>query len=373
MKTEFHTIIESALNKVPGNQELARLFISDNLGVKRFIIGKNETSKRIAASFKIDGVIDDYAEVQKMWEQVPIVKSNTIPNSAIVVNCSTSISPVTVTKNLQKLGIQNILSLHELIYVTDKISFPDFVEQIRIDYHNYEFEWYNIYEKMNDKVSKNTLIDIMCYRLTGDPYYMKGYQVRLNEQYFEDFMNYSNEVFADVGGFDGDTTIEFCRRYPDYKKVLLFEPSLVNMSAAKTRLNQYRDIEYIPCGLSDEPGLLSFNSEAGSASAIEKNGHETIEVSTLNIKITEPISFLKMDIEGWELKALKGSKKHIINDKPKLAIAVYHNSRDFWEIPKYILSLNPKYKIYLRHYTEGWSETVMYFVPTDTRESYPLK
>jgi hypothetical protein len=86
-------------------------------------------------------------------------------------------------------------------------------------------------------------------------------------------------------------------------------------------------------------------------------------VTTLDIKIKEEVSFIKMDIEGWELKALSGCKDHIINDKPKLAIAVYHNSNDFHQIPNYILSLNPDYDLYLRHYTEGWSETVMYFVP----------
>ena len=48
-----------------------------------------------------------------------------------------------------------------------------------------------------------------------------------------------------------------------------------------------------------------------------------------------------------------------------LAIAVYHDIVDFWRIPEYVLSLRPNYQIYLRHYTEGWSETVMYFVPNN--------
>ena len=71
-----------------------------------------------------------------------------------------------------------------------------------------------------------------------------------------------------------------------------------------------------------------------------------------------------MDLEGWELKALQGSERHIANDQPILAISVYHSIDDFWRIPQYIMSVNNKYKIYLRHYTEGWSETVMYFLPT---------
>jgi hypothetical protein len=70
-----------------------------------------------------------------------------------------------------------------------------------------------------------------------------------------------------------------------------------------------------------------------------------------------------MDIEGWELKALAGCISQIRNNSPKLTIAVYHNSIDFIKIPEFILSINKNYKIFLRHYTEGWSESVMYFLP----------
>jgi hypothetical protein len=73
--------------------------------------------------------------------------------------------------------------------------------------------------------------------------------------------------------------------------------------------------------------------------------------------------FIKMDLEGWELKALQGAVRHIREDHPKLAIAVYHHPSDFWRIPEFILSIRDDYDLYLRHYTEGWSETVMYFVP----------
>jgi len=48
---------------------------------------------------------------------------------------------------------------------------------------------------------------------------MMNYSVRLNEQYFEDFLKIDQEIFVDAGGFDGDTTELFCTKYPKYKKV----------------------------------------------------------------------------------------------------------------------------------------------------------
>ena len=69
-----------------------------------------------------------------------------------------------------------------------------------------------------------------------------------------------------------------------------------------------------------------------------------------------------MDIEGAELEALKGAEETIKRYRPKLAICVYHKPEDIVEIPKYILNINPDYKLYLRHYSDNAGETVLYAI-----------
>ena len=85
-------------------------------------------------------------------------------------------------------------------------------------------------------------------------------------------------------------------------------------------------------------------------------------MTTLDLAVAEPVSLIKMDLEGWELTALAGCERHIRDDRPKLAIAVYHRASDFRTVWRYARSIHPDYKVYLRHYTQGWSETVMFFV-----------
>jgi hypothetical protein len=119
-------------------------------------------------------------------------------------------------------------------------------------------------------------------------------------------------------------------------------------------------------GVSDTPGVLCFNPDDGSASSISASGSVQITVTTIDSAIEATYCFIKMDLEGWELKALEGAQEHIRNGRAILAIAVYHTVSDFWRIPEYVLSLQSNYRVYLRHYTEGWSETVMYFIPTTT-------
>ena len=69
-----------------------------------------------------------------------------------------------------------------------------------------------------------------------------------------------------------------------------------------------------------------------------------------------------MDIEGAEYKALLGAEQTIRKYKPKLAISVYHNRCDIWEIPKLVLSYNSDYKLYFRTYSFTGNDTIMYAI-----------
>ena len=174
-------------------------------------------------------------------------------------------------------------------------------------------------------------------------------------------------MFVDCGGYDGDTTLQFLSRVARYKRIYVFEPSAANFAKAVERLAGKPGIVLKPIGVSDKAGMLPFDPDLGSASAIGSSGQVSIEVATIDEAISEPVTFIKMDLEGWELRALKGARRHICQDHPKLAIAVYHQAKDFWQIPDLVLSMRDDFDVYVRHYSEGWSETVMFFIPRTAR------
>ncbi|EOS66974.1 FkbM family methyltransferase [Oscillibacter sp. 1-3] len=95
------------------------------------------------------------------------------------------------------------------------------------------------------------------------------------------------------------------------------------------------------------------------------DGEIVVPVATIDEiveKENPKVTMIKMDIEGSELEALKGAKKTIQRNKPKLAICIYHKPEDMLEIPLYIKSLVPEYKLYVRHHSNSNVETVLYAV-----------
>jgi len=330
-----------------------------------FVLGKNECSLALISKIKINGLVDDFEENDKYWNELPILKSKDLPQGAIVINCSFSISPISANLLLKSLSGIKTFTYAEL-HQSNPVLFdlPNFVKECRLDLEiNYE-KYARLYDGFEDDESRCIFNQIISYRMTADISYQNKFSVRFKDQYFEPFLgDLQDTIFVDCGGYDGDTSEEFIKRYPKYKKIYFFEPSKINMLKAQKRLNNLRNIEFIELGVSDKSSLLHFDFSSGSSSKISNDGEVEISVIPLDDYLTkEPKTFIKMDLEGWELKALKGAEKEIKENKPILAIAVYHSISDFWKIPNLIYEFNPSYKTYLRHYTEGWSETVMYFV-----------
>ena len=102
--------------------------------------------------------------------------------------------------------------------------------------------------------------------------------------------------------------------------------------------------------------------EHGASRIIEDvNSDKTyIDVVRIDNLIKENITYIKMDIEGAELNAIKGAERIIKENKPTLAICVYHKNEDLLNIASAIKALVPEYKLYLRHHNVSGTETVLY-------------
>lgn len=180
------------------------------------------------------------------------------------------------------------------------------------------------------------------------------------------------DVVLDLGGCFGDTALYFANEVGDSGKVLVYEfiPSNIEVMLKNLELNPLikERVDIVNFAAWSNSGMTLYASDNGPGSYVSFNKEEglTVEVETLSIddmvrqKKLNRVDFIKMDIEGAELHALKGAENVLRTYTPKLAIAVYHKLEDFAEIPKYVASLGLGYRMYMRHCSVYGEETVLY-------------
>lgn len=171
------------------------------------------------------------------------------------------------------------------------------------------------------------------------------------------------ETFLDGGCYDGATSVNFIRwcgrKY--IKNIYACEPDPENQKKCRLLLEANEiDYELIPKGLWKETTQLKFRG-GGRGSQISNEGELSVPVLSID-DIKEPITFIKLDIEGAEKEALIGATNTIQQYKPKLAVCIYHKFEDIWVLPRLIHSINPEYVFYLRHYSFNDNETVLYAI-----------
>lgn len=242
----------------------------------------------------------------------------------------------------------SIFSLEELMDKYDSGTF-----YIASTNYNYEF----IKMLIDSGISESNIVDIAGKML-------ECYHTR---QYFDlpELTKSEYEIFVDCGCFDGENSIMFTKWASGVSnKIYAFEPDSQNIRKCKEYFadNNIQNYKLIQKGIWSEEKNLKFEANSNEGSKLSGEGNIIVPVTSIDQDINERVTFIKMDIEGAECEGLLGARQHISNEKPKLAISVYHKMDDIWNIPSLILEMNSNYKFYLRHYSLSSEETVLYAI-----------
>jgi len=76
------------------------------------------------------------------------------------------------------------------------------------------------------------------------------------------------------------------------------------------------------------------------------------------------VDFIKLDIEGFEKKALQGAAMLIKRCRPVLALSLYHKPADLWELPTLLFDLCANYNYYVRQHGCNSFECILYAIPS---------
>ena len=222
------------------------------------------------------------------------------------------------------------------------------------------------YTHCKDGLSRSTYITALMNRCIRDRRFYKEIKCD-GTMYFDNRilkLNQNAEVFVDCGAAYGDTALQFLEVFGG--KVYAFEPDKVEYQKLLNNVRHTPNIIPANAGLGEVTSKKSFNTfdngGFGMGGLFEEGGTEIAQVCTIDEAVSEVPTFIKMDIQGYEMNALRGAEKTISKYKPKMAICIYHKTSDFLDVPEYVLSLRPDYDMYIRHYRSDIGDTVCYFV-----------
>lgn len=327
----------------------------------RFIFGRTEVAHQILQHYRAAGVIDDFTD-QSNFDGVPVMRSSDLPAASPVLSAVIG-KPATVKKVCEQRGLDHV----DFFAFQKACGNPNlllrFWHDSPADLFEHSDAYATLWHALADEASRQVLQSVLSLRLSGDLSLMAGFTERQHEQYFEPFLDLeeSGESFLDIGGFDGATSVEFARRCPGYEAIHIFEPDPQNIRVLEALNVSMERVRLYPVALGPEAGELRFTSADSRSHFSDCGEHSVSQVRLDDLGIRQG-TFLKMDIEGAELGAIAGSANFIRRYQPRLAIAAYHKVDDLWRIPAAIRPLMEA-DIYLRHYTEGLDETVMFFIP----------
>lgn len=231
------------------------------------------------------------------------------------------------------------------------------------------------YDNLYDNKSRKIYYELTKARVTGEE--ITG-DIIQPEQYFclEPFKQKNKEeIFVDCGAYDGDSICEYIKKKNGvFKKIIAFEPDKKNFEKLKKTVErQCREwnigkdrFELYPYAIGEKNSVVKFehyeNNDGISSKIVEMSSKEEADCNVISVDefIEDSYDFLKADIESFEYKMLLGAEKSIKANKPLLAICIYHNAVDFYQIPLLLKEMVPDYNITIRHHREDTSETIVY-------------
>lgn len=275
------------------------------------------------------------------------------------------------------------------------ISTPSECSSKKIHYFEKFKRAISIFKTDEDRFLFNMLWETYCsgYYEKLEQFVLKKYGIskyqpvrNYNAQYLEYINKSVIKTVLDGGFCNGINSLAFKKHLLNLKRIYAFEPMYEKFKDENLDyfINQADFVTIISCGLWEKSGKIEFceNVPYHSASRIigtrgfsKKKPHENIvEIETITIDEAkknlgiEKVDFIKLDIEGAEMQALHGAVSTLEEDRPQLAVSIYHLTEDFVSIPIYLSEILKNYTFHIGHYSYDLNETILYAIPDELLE-----
>ncbi len=216
--------------------------------------------------------------------------------------------------------------------------------------HLNDYEY--IYNLLEDQLSRDCMSAYLNCKNTEDYTYIIPYAENRASYFDNPFFDISNdEVYLDLGAYDGDSIREFiqcsdCR----YKEIIAMEPEAKSYNKLLKYINDsgIQNVSTFENGCWDDNKTLRLDLNEESSS-ISDEGAE-IEVRRIDDQFkNKGITLIKINYLNGVVETIKGAKETLKKYKPNIVVTVGFDEWGVINIPRIIKEINPDYKLSLRY------------------------
>jgi FkbM family methyltransferase len=276
-------------------------------------------------------------------------------------------------RQLTQLGCDRVLPFPPLFWKYAEAVLPFYLQDLPSHVFEQRADVLRAFDVWEDDDSRAQYVAQVRFRASAD---FDGLSHPVGHpQYFPDdlFAWSDDEWIVDGGAYDGDSIRTLTALHGDrFGHVLALEPDPGNFARLEATVAALpaptrAKIDCRMMAVAAEPGTLHIDATgtaSSAASAAASAGSVAIQAETMDALTADARpTFIKLDIEGFEIEALKGARRAIDRHAPVLAVCVYHVQDHLWRIPLLLREWRDDYALVLRpHNEEGW-DLVCYAVP----------
>ncbi len=144
-----------------------------------------------------------------------------------------------------------------------------------------------------------------------------------------------NDIAYDVGAHVGYFSVLMGDIVGSGGRVIAFEPRGLNLGYLQRHVsvNNCDNIKIVSKALGDHSGHAKLETRTGSGTGyVSDTGDEDIEITSIDELVESgalpPPTFLKIDVEGGEMAVLRGARKVIESQRPRMILATHGDEID---------------------------------------------
>jgi len=240
--------------------------------------------------------------------------------------------------------IREVDSRHELLIPNIPVVGDELMDEAYIEANRADIQ--RAYDLLADERSREVFKGVLDFYYTGRLRYLDDIESDKDEV-FTDILRLRDERYLDLGAYRGDTVDEFLRYTDGYRSITAVEPNPKNFSKLCSHIEGIFNVTAINAGIADREGVMRISKKSGRMPTLGCADGVEIPVTTVDSIGGEP-TYIKVDIEGMERAMLKGAEHTLKAFKPKLDIAAYHRTGDFFSLVLQLNDINPDYRVFLR-------------------------